>query len=242
MVEGSKLLGEALASGATVEAVFVDSVAASNDDRALAERARSQGADVLDLQAGVLARVADVVAAPPIMAVVAMVDVSMAVLDTLDAPLVVVGVGLQDPGNAGAVVRSAAAAGAGAAVFCSGSVDLYNPKTVRATAGALFHVPVVAGVDAEGVVEDLRGRGIQTLAAVPRSGREHTQVDLVRGTGLVFGGEANGLPPLLQSRLDGQISVPMSATAESLNVAMAATVLCFEAARQRRARPTSGPA
>ena len=170
-------------------------------------------------------------------AVVDMVDVPFNHIDIGREGPVLVGVGIQDPGNAGTIIRSAAAAGAAAVIFCSGSVDMYNPKTVRSSAGALFQVPVVAGDGAEEVLAELGRRDVNRMAATAAGGRDHTGVDLTAPTALVLGGETNGLPPALLDLVDGQITVPMVPGTESLNVAMAATVLCFEAARQRQARP-----
>lgn len=208
----------------------------------LVTRCLDAGLRVYDLEPGVLARVADTVTPQPILGVVPMLDVTLeaALAGEPDAavertsPLVVTLVDLRDPGNAGSVLRSADAAGVDAVVFCGGSVDLYNPKTVRASAGALFHVPVVAGPAADEVLGRLGAAGLRRLATVARGGDDYTAVDLGRPTALVLGNEANGLPAGLDPLLDGAITIPMAGRAESLNVGMAAAVVCFEAARQRR--------
>jgi TrmH family RNA methyltransferase len=106
---------------------------------------------------------------------------------------------------------------------------------VRASAGALFHVPLVIGGDAAGVVGSLRATGRCCLGAAARRGSAHTDQDL-SGSALVIGNESAGLPSALEARLDGFVHIPMEGRSESLNVGMACTVLCFEAARQRRAR------
>lgn len=217
--------------------MFVDPARAKGGDLAVIDEARRGGAEVLELQPGVLERVCDAVHGPAVAAVVDMVDVPFNHIDIGREGPVLVGVGIQDPGNAGTIIRSAAAAGAAAVIFCSGSVDMYNPKTVRSSAGALFQVPVVAGDGAEEVLAELGRRDVNRMAATAAGGRDHTGVDLTAPTALVLGGETNGLPPALLDLVDGQITVPMVPGTESLNVAMAATVLCFEAARQRQARP-----
>ncbi len=126
-------------------------------------------------------------------------------------------------------------------MFCDGSVDVYNPKAVRASAGSLFNVPVVAGGEAVETLERIGGWGLKRLGAVAGRGDSYTSVDLARPTALVLGNEASGLPHALAAGgvLDGEITIPMQGRAESLNVGMAAAVLCFEAARQRRARQAS---
>jgi RNA methyltransferase, TrmH family len=247
VVEGTKLLSEALDAGAAIESVYLDPGAAGNVD-ALVERCLSRGLRVYELEAGILARVADTVTPQPILAVVSTVDVSLDDLrlekSSIDerpvpggdtAPLVVVCVDVRDPGNAGSVLRSAEAAGVDAVVFCEGSVDLYNPKTVRASAGALFHVPVVVGGSPVAVLDRVGQAGLRRLGTVARGGDDYTTVDLRGPTAVILGNEANGLPDEIEGRLDAALSIPMAGKAESLNVGIAAAVVCFEAARQRRA-------
>jgi len=235
VVEGAKVLGEALDAGARVEAVY----AAPGAPVDLLRRAADAGARVLDLAPGVLERVAGTVTPQPVIAVVAYVDVPLEELRV--AGLVVVCVDVRDPGNLGTVLRSAEAAGAGGVICCDGSVDVYNPKAVRASAGSLFHVPVVAGGDPAGVLERLGAWGLRRLGSVARRGLDYAAVDLTGPTALVLGNEAAGLPDGLAAAglLDAEVTIPMTGRAESLNVGMAAAVLCFEAARQRR---SAGPA
>jgi TrmH family RNA methyltransferase len=121
-------------------------------------------------------------------------------------------------------------------VCCAGSVDLYNPKTVRASAGSLFHVPVVAGDDVREVLRRLGEWGLRRWAASARGTRRYTEVDLGEPAALVLGNEAWGLPDSLAPYLDGTLRIPLARGVESLNVATAAAVLCFEAARQRAQR------
>jgi TrmH family RNA methyltransferase len=232
VVEGVKLLASALEAGAPVEAVFIDDGARSQPEvSAVLDIAMTGGARVFDLAPGVLARVADTVTPQPVLAVVAIPTATLA--DLPAAPFVVVCVEVRDPGNAGAVIRVAHAAGAGAVVCCDGTVDPFNPKTVRASAGAVLHIPIVDEGDAGEVLEVLGGRGLRRVAAVSRGGTPYTDVDLTSPFALVLGNEANGLPPPLEDRLDARVTVPMAGGAESLNVSTAAAVLCFESARRR---------
>jgi TrmH family RNA methyltransferase len=234
VVEGAKLLGEALDAGRSVESVYWDPTA-GGESGATVERCLALGLRVYELEPGILERVADTVTPQPVLAVVPMIDVDLVTLGRVTPPdLVVVCAGVRDPGNAGTVLRSAEAAGVAAVVFCDGSVDLYNPKTVRASAGALFHVPVVAGGSVPDVLDQLGGWGLVRLGTVARGGDDYTTVDLRRPTAVVLGNEATGLPDGLEGRLDGGLTIPMTGRSESLNVGMAAAVVCFEAARQRR--------
>jgi TrmH family RNA methyltransferase len=242
VVEGAKVLSEALSAGATIESVYLEPSRADAETVALAERCRAAGSQLFEVQAGVLERACDAVHGPPVAGVVKMLDRPLERIVLCEDSLVVVCAGTQDPGNAGAIVRSAGAAGATAAVFCDDSVDVYNPKTVRASAGALFRLPVVVVPGGAQVVGWLAGNGFKTLAAVPSGGAPYMDIDLSGRTALLLGGEARGLPADLIQSADGLISIPMKGDAESLNVAMAASVLCFEAARQRKSgTKASGP-
>lgn len=140
---------------------------------------------------------------------------------------VLVGDRLADPGNAGTIIRSAEAAGAEAVVFTAGSVDLYNPKVVRASAGSLFRVPVLSMELAA-----LQSAGLRLLATSSHCGDAYTDVDLCQPVALMVGNEAHGVAD--DAPVDGWITIPHAGVAESLNVAMAATVIAFEVARQRR--------
>ena len=234
MAEGWKVVGEAHAAGAPIESVFV----APDSEHELLAELHDSGVRIFPLGPGVIERVADTVTPQPVMAVVGMVDVDLDDLAGRD-PIVVLA-DVRDPGNAGTVLRSAEAAGAGGVVCCDGSVDLFNPKTVRASAGSVFHVPVVVGGDALDVLQRLGEQGLRRLGTVPRGGEDCFDADLRRPFALVLGNEASGLPAGVQEALDGNLTIPMTGRAESLNVGMAAAVLSFEAMRQRRAGSGAG--
>lgn len=228
MLEGAKVIGEALDAGVALEAVFV--AADADGVRPLLERALATGARVHALQAGLIDRVADTVTPQPVMAIAPWIDVPLD--DVRDADFLVVCVDVRDPGNAGTVLRSAEAAGASAVVFCDGSVDVFNPKTVRASAGSLFHVAVVNGGPVDDVLATLGSWGVRRIGTVARDGTPYDETDLTTPVALVLGNEAHGLPDGVV--LDEMVTIPMAGSGESLNVGMAAAVLAFEVARQRR--------
>lgn len=171
---------------------------------------------------GVLERVATTERPQPNLAVVAMPEPV-----PLAGEFVVVADQLADPGNLGTILRSAEAAGADAVVLTPGSVDPFNPKVVRASAGALFHMPVVAAT-----LADVAGAGFRMLGTSSHLGTPHTDTDWSGHVALVLGNEAHGLPD--DAPVDAWVRIEHRGRAESLNVAMAATVLLFEAARTRR--------
>ena len=218
-------------AGAAPESLYVAAGAADTDD-GVAEvvgLSLAAGARVFELAPGVVDRVASTVTPQPVLAVFATLDVASV---PEDADFVVVMADVRDPGNAGTVLRTADASGVGAVVFCGGTVDPYNPKTVRSSAGSIFHVPVVLAEDPVTLLAELGASGRRRLGAVVRGGQDYVAVDWSSPTALVLGNEAWGLPEGLP--LDGVVGIPMAGRAESLNVGMACAVLCFEALRQRR--------
>jgi TrmH family RNA methyltransferase len=236
VAEGAELIRTALDAGVPVESLYVSP--AGPDDRAtreVCERATAAGARLFPLMPGVLERVADTVTPQPVLAVVPMLeqeDPSAWVASP--SALVVVMVGVRDPGNAGTVLRAADASGVQGIVLVADSVDPYNPKTVRASAGSIFHVPFAVKDEPAEVVASLSAAGYRTLAAVVRDGDDYAALDWSVPTALFLGNESSGLDPALRTVLDGALVIPMSGRAESLNVGVACAVVCFEALRQRR--------
>ena len=221
----------ALDAGAELEVLYA-SPEADNGCADVLRRAEVAGVPVRRLDAKAFERISDLVTPQPLLAVARRVDLPLSALAGAD--LVVVGVDVRDPGNAGTLIRSAEAAGAGGIVFCRGSVDATNPKTVRASAGAIFHVPVVEGGDSEEVLAVLGGHGLTRLGALPPRGTAPADIDLTRPVALVLGNEAWGLPDRVAAHLDERVTIPMPGRAESINLAMAASVLLYEACRQRQ--------
>jgi TrmH family RNA methyltransferase len=239
VAEGLELLRSALDAGVAVEAVYVAAEGAGDPAvDALADRALAAGLRVFALERGVLAKVADTVTPQPVLTVLAMLDRPRTEL--AGATLVVVCADVRDPGNLGTVLRSADAAGVDAVVCAGGTVDPYNPKTVRSSAGSVFHVPLVVDDDTAGLLDQLGRDGLARLGTDVRAGTDYVTVDWRAPTALVLGNESAGLDPGLAARLDGSVHIPMAGRAESLNVGVAAAVLCFEALRQRRSVP-DGP-
>ena len=234
VLEGAKLLEEALRAGAPLEAVYLAPETNGEGLAALVGKALAAGVRVFHLRPGVMERVADTVTPQPVLAIAGVT--ARTLQDVRDQELLVVCVDVRDPGNLGTILRTAEAAGVGAVLCTDGTVDVYNPKCVRASAGSIFHVRLVAGGKPVEVLEELGAWDMRRLGAAATGGTPYDQVDFRRPTAIVLGNEATGLPENLTRNLDGLVSVRMVGRAESLNVGMAAAVLCFEAARQRRGR------
>jgi TrmH family RNA methyltransferase len=232
VVEGPRLIDAALAHDAPIDTVFV-AADAPGTAVALGERAVERGAALERLAPGVCERIADTVTSQGVLAVVQQPSPDLARDALATADFVVIAEQVNDPGNAGAVWRSAAAAGASGIVLGAGSVDAYNPKLVRATAGACFSIPVADGADVAGTLRALGDRGVQRVGATAHGGALLTTVDWTVPCAVVVGHETRGLDTALP--LDALVTIPMASASESLNLAMAATVACFEVARQRAA-------
>lgn len=231
VLEGPDLINAALAAGVEFEALYVDGSATSID--AVAETARiaqASGVRVFSLAAGVLEKIADAQNPQPLLGAVRFPVTH--VTDLAVEGLVVILHDVRDPGNAGTIIRSADAGGASAVVFTGQSVDPFNPKTLRATAGSIFHLPVAVGSLEESLDHFKRG-GAQTLATVVRGARSHRDVDFSGPTVVVIGNEANGLDDQSIALCDSTITIPMAGRSESLNAATAASLVVFEALYQR---------
>ena len=223
VAEGPRVVAAAFDHGAPIQALYVDGASP------LAARADAAGVPVVALPAGSADRIGETRTPQPAFAVVTKSHVAIDAF--AGATLVVVGTLLSDPGNVGTLMRSAVAAGAGALGLGPGSVDAYNPKVVRASAGACFAIRTVEAVPVVQMLESLGSLGFQRVGALGAGGVVPEAIDLRGPTALVLGNEAHGFAPDLP--LDACVTIPMAA-GESLNVAMAGTALCFEVARQRR--------
>jgi len=231
VAEGTELVRTGIDAGCVPEAVFVASEGAATPlVAAVLSAAGEMGARVFTLGPGVMAKVADTVTPQPLLATFAMTDTGPEPLD--GGSLVLVLADVRDPGNAGTLLRTAEAAGADAVVFCGGSVDAYNPKTVRSSAWSIFLVPLVVMDTVEGALDALGSRGYRRVGAVVRQGEDYLSFDWRQPSAIVVGNEAAGLSPDLD--LDANVAIPMAGRAESLNVGVAGALLCFEAVRQRR--------
>ena len=153
-------------------------------------------------------------------------------LNLPENPLIVVLEAVEKPGNLGAVLRSADAAGASAVIVCDPLTDLYNPNLIRASIGAVFTVPVVAA-SSEETIKFLKEHGIQILTAQLQDSSLYYDVDMRRGTAIVMGTESTGLTDVWRKAADAHIRIPMLGHLDSLNVSVSAAILLFEAVRQR---------
>jgi TrmH family RNA methyltransferase len=237
-IEGPNLVEEALRAGLRVKCVF----AGERMQHWVEALHLPSETEVLFVPSGFLDATLVTESPQPVAALVEPPDWTWAHLlsGTRGAtPLIVILAGIQDPGNLGTIIRSAEAFGADGVVCLPGTVSAWNPKAVRATAGSVFRVPVLSAPEDE-TLEHLRTAGVRILATTVQGAQSADMADLAEPVALVIGNEGNGVPVNLAAKADGAITVPCPGPVESLNAAVAASVLLYEAARQRAAK-SGGP-
>ncbi|HET8969447.1 MAG TPA: RNA methyltransferase, partial [Candidatus Nanopelagicales bacterium] len=207
--------------------------------------ARAAGAEVVPASGEVVAAMSGTVSPQGMVGVCRLPRTTVAEVLAGRPRLLVVLAQVRDPGNAGTVIRAADAAGADGVVLTDASVDPYNPKTVRATAGSLWHVPVATGATLAELAPALRSSGLRLLAADGAGERDLDELADAGGlavpTGWIFGNEAWGLPAPTRALADEVVRVPIHGRAESLNLATAAAVCLYASARAQRRPPPTGP-
>jgi TrmH family RNA methyltransferase len=195
----------------------------------------THGGQTFEVTPAVYERIAYRGSTEGVVAVVKQHDRSLTDISLGDNPLLVVLESVEKPGNLGAVLRSADAAGATAVIVCDPLTDLYNPNLIRSSTGAFFSVPCVACTSQE-CIDFLKARHIRILTAQLQDSNLYYDTDMCQATALVMGTEATGLTDLWRTVADAHIRIPMSGCADSLNVSVSAAILMFEAVRQRSYR------
>ncbi|MER0444658.1 RNA methyltransferase [Streptomyces sp. Edi4] len=242
IAEGPQAVREAVEHRSGGEATLTElftTVEAAERYADIVAAARQAGARVHYADDEVLAEVSQTVTPQGLVGVCRFLDSPFEEILKARPKLVAVLAHVRDPGNAGTVLRCADAAGADAVVLTDASVDLYNPKSVRASVGSLFHLPVAVGVPVEQAVQGLRDAGVRILAA-DGAGSDDLDAELDAGTmggptAWIFGNEAWGLPEETRALADAVVRVPIHGKAESLNLATAAAVCLYASARAQRA-------
>lgn len=234
LIEGVRLVEEALAEKIEIEHIFVSpKLESTGRGRALLARIEALDLPLVRARDEVLASISEVKTPQGIIALAKKRAWSLSDLLPSRAPaLLLVACQVRDPGNLGALLRAADAAGATGALLCTGCADPYNPKTARAAMGALFRLPLLA-LGFAPIKDFLRENKIQLVAAHQRAQLKHTDIDFKRPTALAIGGEAEGLPEEVLAAADTTARIPMSPAVESLNAAIAGAIFLYEAARQR---------
>ena len=244
VVEGRRELEHCVAAGFTVDSIFVcPSLGVQSDVPLTAKSAQNDvggtkrctlngSAKVFEVSREVYERIAYRGSTEGIIAEVFTRNLALEDLRLPENPLIAVLESVEKPGNLGAVLRSADAAGADALLVCDPLTDIYNPNVIRASIGAVFTVPTVACTSAE-AIKWLKSNGIQILTAQLQDSSLYYDCDMSRGTALVMGTESTGLSDAWRLAADAHIRIPMLGRLDSLNVSVSASILLFEAVRQR---------
>jgi TrmH family RNA methyltransferase len=238
LVEGYQEVLLALTAGVHPQALYYCQDLAAPGTLGLAARAAAAGAEIIAVSRPVFGKIAYREAPDGWLAVVPAVPASLAALPdggrAGPAPLVLICEGVEKPGNLGAILRTADAAGVTAVIAADPVADWGNPNVVRASKGTVFSVPVAAASSAD-VLDWLTARPLSLVAASPDASTPATEVDLTGPVALAVGSESDGLPPEWLARADHRVRIPMFGRADSLNVATSAALLAYEAVRQRLA-------
>jgi TrmH family RNA methyltransferase len=236
VLEGPHLIGDARGARVPLEVVAIRRDGSARPEiAALARALRDEGIQVVEVTAAVMDAMSPVRTPIGITAIARRPQWSIEDALSGSRPLVVAGVNIQDPGNVGAMIRSAEAAGATGAIVAGVSADPFGWKALRGAMGSTMRLPVALAGDAVGALARASASGLRILAAVPHGGSDPFAIDLSAPCCLVVGGEGGGLPDPVLAGADNRITIPMAAPVESLNLAVAVAVIAYEARRQRRA-------
>jgi TrmH family RNA methyltransferase len=234
LLDGVHLVADALAAQVPLtHAVVAADAAANGEIRELIAQAERAGAAVVTATAPVMRAVSPVRSASPIVALAARPKTGEATIYRSKPPIVLVASDVQDPGNIGAMARAAEASGAGGLIAAGASADPWGWKALRGSMGSALRVPIVLDRSVDHAVARARHHGCRIVAAVARGGDSLYTTDLTGPTAVFVGGEGHGLPLPLVDAADLRVTVPMTAPVESLNTAVAAAIILYEARRQR---------
>jgi TrmH family RNA methyltransferase len=236
VIDGAREIARAIAAGVRcVEAFVSDEIADSMDVQEALHGIQSAPVETFEVAADVFAKLAFGDRNDGIVVVAETPKLGLRDLRLTPQPLVAVLEGLEKPGNVGAILRTADAAGLDAVIVADGRTDLYNPNAIRASLGTVFRENVCEAAS-RATFDWLQEQGLAIVAARPDADRSYADVDFTKGTAIVLGSEAKGLSDLWQSENITPVRLPMLGMADSLNVSTTAAVLFYEALRQRSAK------
>ncbi|MPZ19669.1 MAG: hypothetical protein GEV06_17375 [Luteitalea sp.] len=234
LLDGSRLVEEALSAGVTVDVAACSERSLERDEeRALVGELQSRGVRVILATEEVLRAMSPSTTPSGVVALARVESAGWQALTSRSPALVVVAVSVQDPGNLGALVRVAEGGGADGVVASGDTADPLGWKALRGAMGSAFRLPVVRERSIERTVDMLRRLGLRLVAAIPRGQTMLSACDLTRPTAVLLGGEGRGLDAAMLGKADETLTIPMRPPVESLNVAVAGALIVFEAARQR---------
>ncbi len=228
LIEGERLVEEAIQSNCIVEYVLISSVYESKQKFIL-----SPDSKIIKFPEKLFNQLAETTNPQGIIAVVRKEEASIETIQGDHNPILVILDGIQDPGNLGTIIRTSAAAGVSAVILTEGTVDVYNPKVIRSTMGALFHIPIIANVEDSIILDWLRKQKIKIVVADVNATKYYFSIDMSASVAIVIGNENKGPSDLWKGQAQYVTKIPLLGKTESLNASMAAGILIYEAVRQR---------
>jgi RNA methyltransferase, TrmH family len=234
LLDGAHLVADALAAHVRLEhAVVAAEASAAVEIAPILAQLSARAVDTALASSSVMAAVSPLRSPGAIVAIARRPEADIRRVYAGPSPLLLIANDVQDPGNMGAIIRVAEAAGAAGVLATGVSADPYGWKALRGSMGSALRLPVVRVDDVERAAAEARANGCRVVATAPRGGRSVFDVDLRAPTAVLIGGEGPGLPPAVLAAADERITIPMQAPVESLNAAVTAAIVVYEARRQR---------
>ncbi len=236
LLDGSHLVADAHTAGVTFQLVAVTPGSREKDDiRILVDMLERSGVEVITVSASVMNAVSPVKTPSGMVALAERPVAGAGALYAGSAALAIIAIDVQDPGNLGAIVRVAEAAGATGFIAAGGSANPFGWKALRGSMGSALRLPIASAIETDEAIADARRHGCRIVATVPRDGTSLFEIDLTGPIAVAIGGEGQGLPSSVVESADERVTIRMQAPVESLNAAVTAALIVYEAARQRLA-------
>jgi TrmH family RNA methyltransferase len=234
LLEGSKLIAEALQAKQQIVTLIIGENYEPTEELAKILVNSDLVAETIYVSEAIIAKLSDTITPQGIIAVIRKHNTTFAELIAIEKPIFLIIDELQDPGNLGAMVRSADAAGIAGIIIGQESVELYNPKVIRSAMGSIFHLPIVVDADLAHVLPLLRSKGIRIYGTSPHADNDYYDIDLKENIAIIIGNEAKGLSSSRIAMVDEMIRIPIVGQAESLNAAIATAIILYEHVRQQQ--------
>ncbi|MCE5194654.1 MAG: RNA methyltransferase [Nitrospiraceae bacterium] len=232
ILDGPHLIEMALASGTKISRVLItEKFASKKEGRAVLTLLKNK-AEIFEVEERIIAKIADTETPQGILAVASYPSVRLSDIKFKSDPFLIIIDNIQEPGNLGAIIRTADAAGADAVIILKGTCDIFMQKTLRATAGSIFNIQVVSSSTDE-VIKWLKANNITLISTAADAQLSIFDADIKKASAFVFGNEAHGISAEIQKNADLVLSIPIMGKAESLNVAVCAAICLYEAVRQK---------
>lgn len=234
LIEGTKLIVEALQSGQEIETLILSEHHEVTEELEQLLLADSLVIETIYVSDAIITKLSDTVTPQGIIAVIRKSAATVKELLEIEQPLFLIIDQIQDPGNLGAMIRSADAAGIDGIIIGQDSVELYNSKVIRSAMGSIFHLPIVTDIDLDKVLDGLKNKGVIIYGTSPHANHIYYDLPLKENIAIIIGNEAKGLSESRIEMVDEMMRIPIVGRAESLNAAMATSIILYEHVRQQQ--------